>query len=166
VLHRGLRNVSEIQDSDILPLCSFFSELVPDEHDARAAYREGAIDSARGCDLVFFDPDNGIEVESKRHGRRDSSKYLYWQEIEDFWKARHSLLIYQHFPRVERDLYIESKARQLAEKTGAPEVISFHTSHVVFFLVPQPECRDYFRKRSEKVKKSWRDQIRVAYHPQ
>jgi len=163
VLHRGLRNVSEIENSDILPSCSFFSELVPDEREARAGYREGAIDSARGCALVFFDPDNGIEVRSKPVGRKDSSKYLYWHEIELFWKAGHSLLIYQHFPRVVRDPFIEAKARELADRTGAPLVISFRTSHVVFFLVPQPERRDYFCGRSEEVAGDWGDEFRVAY---
>jgi hypothetical protein len=164
VMHRGLRNVSQIENSDLLSSCRFFSELVPDDRGARAAYHNCALDCARGCDLVFFDPDNGIEVKSKQYGRKDSSKYLYWHEIEDFWKAGHSLLIYQHFPRVPRDLFVETKARQLIEKTGAPEVICFRTSHVVFFLVPQAERLVDFRKCSEKVQQSWGDEILVAYH--
>jgi hypothetical protein len=164
VLHRGLRNVSEIENSDILPSCSFFSELVPDDREARTVYHARAIDSARGCDLVFFDPDNGIEVKSKRCGRRDSSKYLCWDEIERFWKAGHSLLIYQHFPRVPRDPFIEAKAGQLIEKTGTREIIFFRTSHVAFFLLPQEGRRDFFRRRSEEVGRVWRDQIQVARH--
>jgi hypothetical protein len=164
VLDRDVKNVSQIENSALLPSCTFFSEVVPDDREAREAYREGPLDRARGCDLVFFDPDNGIEVKSKQYGRKDSSKYLYWHEIEDFWKAGHSLLIYQHFPRVPRDLFVETKARQLIEKTGAPEVICFRTSHVVFFLVPQAERLVDFRKCSEKVQQSWGDEILVAYH--
>ena len=164
VLRRGLRNVSEIENSTVLPSCSFFSKLVPDDRGARAVYHEGAIDSARGCELVFFDPDNGIEVQSKPCGRKDSSKYLYWCEIEDFWKAGHSLLIYQHFPHVERNPFIEAKARELICRTGALEVISFRTSHVVFLLVPHEERLDFFRGRSGVVEEVWGQQIQVAYH--
>jgi hypothetical protein len=165
VLHRGLRDVAEIENSRILPSCSFFSELVPDDRESRSLCHDGALDSARGCDLVFFDPDNGIEVKSKPYGRKDSCKYLYWCEIGDFWKAGHSLLIYQHFPRVKRDPFIVGKSRQLMDKTGAPEVISFRTSHVVFILVPQVEHRDIFRDRSEVVAQCWGSEIRIADHP-
>jgi hypothetical protein len=121
------------------------------------------MDLAGGCDLVFFDPDNGIEVKL-RVGRKGSSKYLYWDEIGRFWKAGHSLLIYQHFPRLPRGLFIEAKGGELIHKTGALEVISFRTSHVVFFLLPQEERGVFFRARSEEVAGDWGRQIQVAYH--
>jgi len=161
---QNLRDVRGAETSAVLPSCRFAPGFVPDDADGRARYMDAFMDLARGCGLVFFDPDNGMEVKSKPVGRRDSSKYLYWHEIEDFWKAGQSLLIYQHFPRVPRDLFIEAKARELVHRTGAQEVISFRTSHVVFFLVLQAKRLDDFRKCSEKVKKSWRDQIRVACH--
>jgi hypothetical protein len=164
VLRRGLRHVSEIENSHILRSCRFLSDVVPDDMEGRATYFQRLVDLARGRDLVFFDPDNGIEVKSKPVGRKDSSKYLYWREIEDFWKAGHSLLIYQHFPHVKRLPFIEAKARELIHKTGAPEVFSFRTSHVVFFLVPQPECLVFFHERSEEVAGDWGNEIRVAYH--
>jgi hypothetical protein len=164
VLHGGVRNVSEIENSNLLPSCIFFSELVPDDREARADYHTRAMESARECDLVFFGPDNGIEVKSKPYGRKGSSKYLYWHEIEDFWKAGHSLLIYQHFPRVKRDPFIETKGRQLMEKTGAPEVLSFRTSHVLFLLVSQDERREFFLERSKEVAEVWGSQILVARH--
>lgn len=165
VLQRGRRDVSEIENSDLLPSCCFFSERVPDDREARAVYHKDALDSARGCDLVFFDPDNGIEVKSRPVGRKDSSKYLCWHEIEEFSRTGHSLLIYQHFPRLPRDAFIEGRARELMRETGAPEVISFRTSHVVFFLVPQAERQNYFRARSGEVAQRWGSEIRCAYHP-
>jgi hypothetical protein len=164
VLHRDLRNVAVIENSEILPSCVFLSDLVPDDEEGRRAYFQRLTGLARGCDLIFFDPDNGIEVESKRYGRRGSSKYLYWDEIESFWNAGHSLLIYQHFPHVKRAPFIQDKAGALTDRTRAPEVTSFRTSHVVFFLVPQKERRDFFRERSAEVAGRWDPEIRVAYH--
>lgn len=164
VLHRGLRNVSEIENSDILPSCTFLSDIVPDDQRGRATYFQRLMGLAKGCGLVFFDPDNGMEVKSKPCGRKDSSKYLYWHETEDFWKSGHSLLIYQHFPHVKRDPFIRTKARELADTTGAPLVISFRTPHVVFFLLPQQERRGFFHDRSEAAAGHWRGQIHVAYH--
>lgn len=164
VLQRRVRNVAEIENSSILLSCRFLSDIVPDDEQGRREYFRRLADVAHECDLVFFDPDNGIEVKSKPCGRKGSSKYLCWHEIEDFWEAGHSLLIYQHFPRLPRDPFIEGRARELIHKTGGPAVISFRTSHVVFFLVPQPECPGYFRDRSAEVVQRWADEIQVAYH--
>jgi hypothetical protein len=164
VLRRGLRNISEIENSNLLPSCRFLSDVVPDDREARAAYFQRLMDLARGCDLVFFDPDNGIQVDSTKYGCRNSHKYLYWHEIERFWKAGHSLLIYQHFARVPRDLFIETKVHELADRTCAPLVISFRTPHVVFFLVPQPERWNYFRGRSAEVVQRWGSEFRFVYH--
>jgi hypothetical protein len=163
VLRRGLRSVAEIENSDILPSCVFLSDVVPDDEEGRRAYFQRLTDLARGCDLIFFDPDNGIEVKSKPYGGKDSSKYLYWREIQDSWNGGRSLLIYQHFPRVERASFIEDKARQLMDCTSAPEVISFRTSHVVFFLLPERDRLDCFRERSQQVARRWDGQIWVAY---
>jgi hypothetical protein len=163
---QGIRDVRGAETSAVLPSCRFAPGFLPDDADGRARYFEAFKDLAGGCDLVFFDPDNGIEVKSKPVGTRDSSKYLYWDEIERFWQAGHSLLIYQHFPRVKREPFIETKAHQVIDETDAPEVICFRTSHVVFFLVPRPDRRDYFRERSAEVAQRWGPQIRVGYHCQ
>lgn len=77
--------------------------------------------------MLFFDPDNGIEIPSKRLGAKDSSKYVYWQEIEQAYGAGHSLVIYQHFARVAREVYTSSLAEQLAGRLNAPLVDSFRT---------------------------------------
>jgi len=34
------------------------------------------------CDLIFFDPDNGLEVKSRQLGSKGSNKYLYLNEVE------------------------------------------------------------------------------------
>jgi len=161
---QNLRDVRGAEASAVLPSCRFAPGFLPDDSDGRARYIDAFVELAQGCDLVFFDPDNGIQVKSKRYGRKDSSKYLYWHEIQRFWDAGHSLLIYQHFPRVPRAPFIDGKARQLIDKTGAPEVFSFCTSHVVFILVPQAEQRDFFRNRSEVVAQRWDSEILVDYH--
>jgi hypothetical protein len=162
VLQQNLRDVRGVETVAILPSCRFAPGVLPDDAQGRAFYFETFAGVTKGCELIFFDPDNGIEVKSKPYGRKDSSKYLYWREIEESFSAGHSLLIYQHFPHVKRGPYIKSKARELMEKTGAEEVLSFRTSRVLFLLAPQEERLQFFRHRSKEVADRWGSQIKVA----
>ncbi len=70
----------------------------------------------RDCSVLFFDPDNGIEVVSVQVGKRNSSKYIYWREIEDAYQKGHSVLVYQHFQRKERSQFIAGIAREVSER--------------------------------------------------
>lgn len=90
------------------------------------------------ADLVFFDPDNGLEV-SLPKGRKNSSKYLYLDEAAAFYEAGKSLLIYQHFPRVERKAFLTSCTERLRSVASGCAVWAFTTSHVVFLLLIHPE---------------------------
>lgn len=164
VLHRNLRDVRGVETVAILPSCRFAPGLLPDDAEGRVAYFETFAGVTEGCELIFFDPDNGIEVPSKRYGLKDSSKYVYWREIEESFKAGLSLLIYQHFPREKRDPYIKSRARELAQKTGAQDVFSFRTPRVLFLLAPQEERLEFFRDRSGEVVDRWGSQIAVVRH--
>jgi hypothetical protein len=164
VLGQNLRDVRGMETAAILPSSRFAPGLLPDDAEGRAKYFETFMDIARDCDLIFFDPDNGIEVKSKRYGRKGSSKYVYWQELIEYFSAGHSLLVYQHFPRVKREWFIETKARELARETAAREVYSFRTPNVLFLLAPQDRHRQFFLERSRQVVEVWGSQIQVASH--
>jgi hypothetical protein len=45
--------------------------------------------------LIFFNPENGLEVLSCRKGKKDSSKYVYWDEVSKSYGSGHSVLIHQ-----------------------------------------------------------------------
>ena len=75
------RNVSLIEGSGILNGCSFFSEYVPDAKSGREAWFSSLLNASTNRDLVFLDPDNGLEIKSRSYGRKDSSKLLYWREV-------------------------------------------------------------------------------------
>jgi hypothetical protein len=76
----SIPEVSIIERSALLPRTSYYSAVVPDTGRERDAWRQGLFSAASDADLVFVDPDNGIEVASKPVGRKGSSKYVTWQE--------------------------------------------------------------------------------------
>ncbi len=108
------RRVDLIEGTALLPRARFFADLVPDKRNARERWSQALSDAASGYDLVFLDPDNGLEVRSKPLGRAGSCKYVYWSEVERLWNQRSSLLIYQHFPRRKRSKFIPKLTAELA----------------------------------------------------
>ncbi len=161
VLEEDIREVYAAQSDGTLPNCVFFPHILSDNREARARYFEEFERISRGCELVFFDPDNGLEVKSKPYGHKNSSKYLYWKEVRKFFAAGHSLLIYQHFPRVKRDQFIASMVEKLEARTGAHNVYSFRTPHVFFLLAAQDRHGELFEVTAKEVASSWQGQIAV-----
>jgi len=155
LVQSGERSVDAVAASGILPGARFFSELVPQARDARQTSFRKLLHEAAGCELVFFDPDNGLEVASCPPGRRESSKYLLWRELADTYLAGHSVLIYQHFPRKPRDEYIDAMSSRIGDTTGACEVLAFRTDHVVFFLAPQQSQTEVYASSMDAISRRW-----------
>ncbi|WP_308389853.1 hypothetical protein [Acidithiobacillus sp. AMEEHan] len=153
-------SVSLIEASDLLPRASYFSAVVPDGRTERDQWRTELFRVASGVDLVFVDPDNGIEVPSKPVGRKGSSKYVTWNEVEGLWKAGCSVLIYQHFPRKPRQPFAERLAADLRACTGACFVEAFRTPHVLFLLAAQDRHAQRYEDRIALLAAHWNGEIR------
>lgn len=158
------RSVSHARSWDLIPGATYYEAPLRDDTPSRNKYFEGAWAGLKECPIIFFDPDNGIEIPSKPIGTKDSAKYLYWREIERAYEAGHSLVLYQHFPRRARDAYTSRLAEQFAAHLGAPLVDSFRTSHVVFFLVARPEHAGAFGRAHEEIHNRWGGQITASAH--
>jgi hypothetical protein len=133
------RRLVLIEGSGILPDTVFVNTIVPERLFDRQMWFRQASKMLAETDLVFFDPDNGIEVRSVAMGRRTSSKYLYRDEIGAAYRSGHSLLIYQHFQRTERESFVLAVADDLRAIAPGAEIWAFRTSHVVFMLAIQPQ---------------------------
>jgi len=57
-------------------------------------YEEEAIMELKNQDIIFFDPDNGIEVPSMKNSEK--YKFVTYRLLVKFWNLGKSLIIYQH----------------------------------------------------------------------
>ncbi|MFQ5753336.1 MAG: hypothetical protein ACE5HI_15200 [bacterium] len=136
-----------------------------DDSEKRKEYFAEFFKLASPHKLIFFDPDNGLEVPSVPYGRRKSSKYLYRHELERAIKAGHSVLLYQHFPMHQRrDDFIARKAEELGRMACEKKIYSFRTAHVVFFLMPKDEHLDELDQGVKLIKIRWSGQIEIKGH--
>ena len=156
--------IQDIERSGILPNATYISEVVADESDSRHRYFAEVYRLAATSDVTFFDPDNGFEVKSKRRGTKDSSKYVYWDEVVATYEAGASVLVYQHFPRVERSRFVSHLMRRLRQDTGAPWAASFSTSHVLFALVPKERHRETLADGCRRAQEEWGKQFSIRLH--
>lgn len=159
VIERKHRAVSSLEGDRVLPNCRFYSEIIRDDACQRAGYFLRFLEFARNSDLVFFDPDNGMEVKSVHLGRRDSSKYLYFSEVKKAFSVGHSLLVYQHLPPRPREPLIRDLVDKLKAFTNTNRIYLYRTRFVVFFLIPQLAHEKLFTKSNDVVAETWRNQI-------
>jgi hypothetical protein len=151
--------VSLIEKSGLLSNSSFYSEPVADSRQHREVWRQGLLKAAAGADLVFLDPDNGIEVPSRPIGRKGSSKYVAWNEIEALWALGCSILIYQHFPREDRVLFSRRLVAELRRITRATIVEAFRTPHVLFLLAAQKRHESGLHNSLRTLNLRWNNQV-------
>ena len=158
------REVSLIEQTNILSRADYFLPIVPDSAGKRDEWFKDLATCAQSCDLVFLDPDNGFEIKSRPYGRKDSSKHLFWSEAKALWNIGPSLLIYQHFPRVNRIEYIRRRTGELRSALPGAVTATFSTSRVAFFLALQPRHHPLRPKIVDIVHKRWAGQIQHG-HP-
>ncbi len=157
------RNVIQAGTIGFMPNAVFVSDVIPDDIESRRVIVSDALHAVSSVDLVFFDPDNGFEVDSCKKGKRNSSKYVYWDEIHRTYKNGHSVLIYQHFPRIARENYIQLRLQTLKSHSPGARVVAFCTSHVGFFLAMQNRHVEEIESRIPSLTGSWGNTFRCHY---
>lgn len=148
------RRLRSIEASDAIPGALYFNDVLADNLDERRTYMRACRAALQSSDLVFFDPDNGLEV-SLKMGRKWSSKYVYLKEVQAFYTAGKSVLIYQHFPRIERQAFIASCRDRLGLIAPGVAMWAFETKHVVFLLLVHPKHRPALAPAAERAATRW-----------
>jgi hypothetical protein len=141
-LSHGTRSLKAIQRSNVLPKGTVFvSNEVPratgGDDCPRSRWLRDAARITASCDLVFLDPDNGLECKSVAVTHRQGRKYVYYDELARFIQNGSSLLIYHHTNRQgPATLQVRDRARYLRAL--------FPKLHVRAVLYRRGSVRAYF----------------------
>ncbi len=139
VVQSDQRRLHSIENSGAIPGAQYFNTTLGTNIRGRQAYMDMCRAEFARSDLVFFDPDNGIEVSLKK-GRKGSSKYVYLDEVSAFYEDGKSVLIYQHFPFfIKREITIAKCGARLNACAPGAQLWAFRTTHVVFLLLVHPD---------------------------
>jgi len=162
-LDAGQRDVGVFEASSLLPGAHYFGDLLDDNAPCRTAYFVKALRALADADLLFFDPDNGVEVPSIPYGRTGSCRYLYWREVEQVISTGASVLIFQHWKRESRQHLTKRLAIQLGSRIPHGAVAAIHSPHVLFLAGCQPCHRERVVKALALVHERWAGDLRVEW---
>jgi hypothetical protein len=168
IVGSGARHVTSIRDSGILPAGTVFFEepltfggmphIGPAARDARLRHRsewlQRALEATAGCDVVFVDPDNGLEVKTQRHTRR-GTKHVFFDELVPYLRRGQSLIVYHHIARKGSAAdQIQQRLSQIAERLrgcDAPFALRYGRGTArAFFVVPTKAHRTVLLERADR----------------
>jgi hypothetical protein len=134
LVSEGRRSVGAVEAANILAGATFHTGILADTEDDRQRYFADLRAQLGAGDLVFFDPDNGLEVASVPRGRRSSSKYLYWDELADTLGDNRAVCVYQHFPRRTRAAFVATMFDRLGQLASGHHAFAVYSPWVAYII--------------------------------
>ncbi len=132
-----VRSIEALEAEQLIEGALYYSDSVPVEH--REDWHQRALSILSGSDLVFLDPDNGMIVPSVGKDKQKQRKYVLDTEVRDYVFQGHSILVYQHRPRVREAVYIDMMMQRFMSLSP---VLKRNDIQVITF--PRYSVRDYF----------------------
>lgn len=172
IVDSGRRNVARIREDGILPAgTSFFEEELtfgdlpavgPAARLARQRHRDGwtarACDAMTGCDVVFLDPDNGIEVRSAPRLGNRGPKYAFFDDLGPYAARGQSLIVYQHLGRrASTRAQVDAALARLTERLDGcdPFALVYHRGTArAFLVIPAKRHARILRARANRLLRS------------
>jgi len=129
-------------------------QSTPMEKVKRQKYFDEIMEKTKDCNLIFFDPDNGILFNTKKK----DNKHIYWDEIIEFWNKGKDLLVYQHFRRQKWEDYFSELKKYVNKDIKEAYIIPIKTRNVMFI---------YFAHKNiigkiKNIFNSWNKQIEIV----
>jgi hypothetical protein len=169
-------NVGLIEDSSILPGgTAYFSEAVPHAQTTpqqrvseRAAWFERARIAVADCNLVFLDPDNGLEVRSVPVTSPLASKYATVSEIAALLENGTGVVLYQHGSRTPWPEQRERTRAQITSGTSLPLTVrtlrfGAYGARAFFCVTPSQRLTDAVNVGLDRLRRRAEDWDKSRY---
>lgn len=157
IVSNSTRTTKEVAEKLFGDQGSFEVSFFRDSFGGRAATREQyfrkLLDQAEPRELLFFDPDTGLQP---RPNGEVEGKHLRWRELEIVTSegAGHSLAIYQHRVRQNPDAF---RVEELRNHLPKFEVFGLHSREVdaALLIAARPDDAQKLRGGAEDAMSDW-----------
>lgn len=116
IVENAVKDVHSVQNSEIFPQNTIFYDSVLEltgeidplkRHILRQSWHKAALCRLENCDIVFLDPDNGIQVKSVSLTGQKGNKYIGLDELKDYYRLEKSIVFYNHRERKQENEYLD-----------------------------------------------------------
>jgi hypothetical protein len=149
------RNVSIIEKSGLLKDTLFYRKELSLPYSSNKMVREAlrkswydaSLEAMAPVEVIFCDPDNGLQIDSVSSTARKGGKFILYEEVKKYYQSGKSLIVYNHGPlwfgTGEMPLYIGKLFRKLTVCLGSEVSIACMkwgtTSKRFYFWIMKPE---------------------------
>jgi hypothetical protein len=170
IVSSGQRHVRALQAADLLPGANFHSDMIPtngtaaQRQQARREWLQSVQATLQQADLLFVDPDNGLEPAGFTHGSGDAGKSVTLDELRQLRQCGRCLVVYHHHTRRVGGHRAEIEHwAGLLRGIGFSQAVALRAkpySPRVFFLLDAPY---EVRCRAKEIARRW--QGFITWHP-
>lgn len=109
--------------------------------------------AVRDQDIVFVDPDNGLEVPSVPITSSRAPKYTYYSDLDRLLRPRQTLVAYHHLGRSPHVAEVQRRLADLTEVLHRPAfALRFRRGTArAFLIVPAPDHADLLKARARDM---------------
>ena len=162
----GMRCIDAIENGGILPSDTLFhsTPLSFDnvhQKEAKRAMRQewikARLKAVKEAEIVFVDPDNGLEIPSTDCFGKKGPKFVYYKDLLLCWKRGQSLIIYQHADRRGVNEQAAQRCTELSDELSGAKPIALRFSRRstrVYFVLAQPHHAEKLNARMRSFPKS------------
>jgi hypothetical protein len=158
VVGSNRRSVAALERADLLPNAVYWDAVISTP---RGGWFDRALKATAGCDLVFVDPDNGIECAGLRDTQARSRKFVFRSEIQSLVLQGKSVVVYHHTGRLGGTAEEQTKRhlQSLREQLSLPQrpfgVLFRRGTTRAFLILPNQAHRDVLLERTRALVQKW-----------
>jgi hypothetical protein len=167
------RLVTTVESSGLLPLdtvfysapLSYSREMSTSKRlEERRSWLKGALQATVSADLVFLDPDNGIECKSVSRTQLKGPKYVFWDEIGAFVNRGQSVVVYHHLNRLGSSVQqVEHLQTEFSERmppnSTTQKIIYTRGTRRAYFVVATGQHRTGLANQLSNMLTQWENQF-------
>lgn len=170
IVSSNQRHVPTLEAANLLPDALFASEMIPtdgplsERRRARNKWFDRMKATLADADLLFVDPDNGLESSGFRHSIPRAGKSVLFSELQELARPGRCLIVYHHHTRrkgghhAEIEYWIDRLQTNGFPRVDALRAIPF-SPRVYFLLGASPDIRHH----AERIAVHWGGLI--TWHP-
>lgn len=99
------RTVARLERANLFENALFWNKML--EAQNRDKWHSEALKKLHNQDIIFLDPDNGLEVKTTKPYSKNGNKYTTYEEAADYYAQDSTVIIYNHRDRKPENEYLK-----------------------------------------------------------